>query len=369
MGSLRESYERIASLKRLILDEPEKMEHQSFAIGNSYIRAAKIPPAEGKQEKGQVILATGFNESFHDHYERIKYFTDRGYTVFTPDWAGQGTSGQKLGQKLGKPRTDGHDDDVRDLDILIRDKWKIDFSKPTFVFGYSTGAHIVALWEDQNPDLAQKLAGNIFPALMADLKTPKKLMSSDAMSHEESHQLSQQACDMGLENVDLPNTRTKGFDLTYFFKHSVKQSGNALKKLNGSARDHFGSEARLSRSPFKMPTFGWVAAAYRTLKKTASPELWKNINVPTLILTGTKDEVVDIDANVAAAANIPDNKGQHITLEGVDHSLWSMNDEAYDKMFGYIETFMDECVDKFHLGQYMPSPANDIGPVITPKVA
>src|SRR5712691_60367 len=105
------------------------------------IRYARWTPLAAR--RGTVCLLTGRTDMIEKYFEVVSELRERGFSVATLDWRGQGGS-QRL---LSDPRK-GHvrrfDDYQLDLEVLMREVVLPDCPPPIFALGHSMGA-VVAL--------------------------------------------------------------------------------------------------------------------------------------------------------------------------------------------------------------------------------
>ncbi len=92
---------------------------------------------------------------------------------------------------------------------------------------------------------------------------------------------------------------------------------------------------RMRATPYKIPgaTFGWVDATFRALRVCFDPEVLKKYAVPTLVMGGSKETVVDVDAFqswVRVASEHVKADVQLRVIPGAKHELFSEIPEYYD---------------------------------------
>jgi lysophospholipase len=92
---------------------------------------------------------------------------------------------------------------------------------------------------------------------------------------------------------------------------------------------------RMRATPYKIPgaTFRWVAATFQALKVCFDPEVLKSYRVPTLVMGGSKETVVDYEAFqawVRVASEYAPADIQLRLIPGAKHELLSEIPEYYD---------------------------------------
>ena len=101
----------------------------------------------------------------------------------------------------------------------------------------------------------------------------------------------------------------------------------------------------MKNSPYKLPgaTFGWIAASFRAIDHCRSPEALSKLKVPTLILGGTNETVVD----AAAFRLFVDLATQHaqvsVKLQLIQqgrHELFSEIPRIYNPTLEHVRFFL-----------------------------
>jgi alpha-beta hydrolase superfamily lysophospholipase len=98
---------------------------------------------------------------------------------------------------------------------------------------------------------------------------------------------------------------------------------------------HVGLYQRMCDTPYEIPgaTFGWVAATFRALQVCFDPEVLKNHRVPTLVMGGSKETVVDVSAFKAWVDVASEHAPADVQLRmfpGAKHELFSEIPEYYE---------------------------------------
>lgn len=92
---------------------------------------------------------------------------------------------------------------------------------------------------------------------------------------------------------------------------------------------------RLQASPYPVPgaTFGWVSATFAAIDTCFDPSALKGLNVPTLVMGGSAEAVVDVSGFrrfVTVAADHAAAEVQLRIFQGARHELFSEIDVYYD---------------------------------------
>ena len=81
-------------------------------------------------------------------------------------------------------------------------------------------------------------------------------------------------------------------------------------------RQWFAADLRLSLGG---PTIGWLRAAFRSFDVLNAPDTLEGIAIPTLIVSGTEDTVVDTATHLDAVSRIPG--AEHAVVDGARHEI------------------------------------------------
>lgn len=102
---------------------------------------------------------------------------------------------------------------------------------------------------------------------------------------------------------------------------------------------------RMQDSPYKLPgaTFGWVDATFRAMDTVFDEQLLKEYKVPTIILAGSEEQVVDPDATrrwVGLNSDRRDIEVRYHMIAGARHELLSEMPVYYEQAVHYIKAYL-----------------------------
>lgn len=102
---------------------------------------------------------------------------------------------------------------------------------------------------------------------------------------------------------------------------------------------------RMQASPYKIPgaTFGWVSASFQAIAAIMQAERLGKLSVPTLIMAGTNETVVDPQGFrlfVERAASHAPAPVQLQVIPGAKHELFSEIPRLYTMTLGFTKSFM-----------------------------
>ncbi len=201
---------------------------------------------------------------------------------------------------------------VDDYDTYAKDTQKIiDYvtkGKPYVVLGHSMGG-LIALYA--------AVKGFIRPGALV-LSSPLLGMPDKPVPTKYAKPVSRVLSVLGLGAV---SSGSGNFTNTPFEKNRLTH--------------HAGLYQRMRDTPYKIPgaTFGWVAATFRALGVCFDPDVLKQYTVPTLVMGGSKEAIVDGEAFKAWVGVASENAKTDIQLRlipGARHELFSEIPEYYD---------------------------------------
>ncbi|MFW5952956.1 MAG: alpha/beta hydrolase [Candidatus Natronoplasma sp.] len=238
----------------------------------------------GEATKGHVILVHGLGEHFRRHYRLIKRLKDEGFKVHAFDWPGHGKS-------LGKR---GHARIEETLEII--DKMIKDIEDKPFLFGHSLGGLTVLRYAEENPEKVKGIVASS-PALESgeDISTIAEKMISF------------------LSYLFPKKTLSDSIDID-----KVTRSGKALKKYE---------EDDLVQNEI---SFALARDLFHNMKKAHEEK--KKLNVPSLILVGTEDEITPMVGGEKFVTGLENVKLKK--FEGAFHEIF--NDPEHKEEFHQI---------------------------------
>ena len=283
------------------------------------LRVFDWPPGEGIDPRGSLLWLGGRADFTEKYLETFAHWHARGWHVTSFDWRGQGGSGRLL-DDAGI----GHIDDfatwIDDLAAFWAD-WTRRASGPHVVLGHSMGGHLVlrALVERRIAPTAAVLvapmlgfeAGPVPPAAAARAVAVLGRAASTRRAWKGNERpASARASRQGFLTSDL----TRYADETWW-----------------KETDH-----TLGLGP---PSWGWMAAAYRSFAVLERPGAVEGVDVPVLVLGTEGDKLVSPRAIRAHAARLA--RGTlHMWDAGVAHEILRERDEIRDDALARIDAFL-----------------------------
>jgi lysophospholipase len=90
------------------------------------------------------------------------------------------------------------------------------------------------------------------------------------------------------------------------------------------------------------PTWGWLEAAYRSIKETSASGYAEKIATPILICGAGKDRIVDTEATARFAAQMP--QATYIEFEDAEHEILMENDSVRARFWEAFDAFVGKYV-------------------------
>lgn len=251
------------------------MKHEFWVKTNlGYIRTWKIGAPSAQHH---VVIFMGLSEFCEKYLELISFLTNHDIEVLIFDWPGLGLSGA-----YGNPPTTSHTAGFDDLlqagcDVIDKSGWA---DKRFFVIGHSMGGH-----------LAFRLAG-LTKYQIAGIMALSPMMLPQVTPSIPIFTIASIISICGFKERIIPHTdqntllKTRKFDPQNLLSRNRKNIDKIIDLIN--------ENPSLARSGV---SFGWLSSAfYSCFKTTMRSSFLKNIKLPVLILIGSGDKLVSINA-------------------------------------------------------------------------
>lgn len=250
--------------------------------------------------RGSVVLVHGRAEFIEKYAMEVAgELRDRGFDVYAVDLRGQGLSSRMLAD----PQK-GHIDDFAtygaDLKLFVETVVLPAAPQPRLLFSHSTGGNIALRYLTTEGSRAFSAA--IFSSPMTGLPGAGRIRLLLALL----------GLVPGLDTRYAPGTGPYDPRNHPFATNDVTHD----ERRYDFTRQWFAADPRLKLGG---PTIGWVRQAFRSFDTLDAPGTLERIALPTLIVSGTDDTVVDIKTHAIAARRIPG--AEHVTIDGARHEL------------------------------------------------
>jgi lysophospholipase len=295
----------------------------AIAAAGTRLRAARF--AADAAPRGVCLLLNGQTEFIEKYFEVIDELRGRGFAVATLDWRGQGGSGRLVPEAPLK----GHIGDFAEYDADLEaamDQLLAPMLAPgerPIALAHSMGGHILLRYLHRHPGRI-KAAACCAPMLRFSTRgQPRWLVRllTDLMTGS-GH------------GTDFVWGMAARDPLRLSFADQIVTSDAARFQRT---RDFLARHPQLRLAG---PTWGWVAAAYRSIARLARPDYAEAIATPVLICGAGHDRVCITDAARRFAATLP--RGTYREIAGAEHEILMERDIFRSKFWTVFDTFMAE---------------------------
>lgn len=277
----------------------------------------------GMARRGTVLLLQGRREFIEKYYETIADLLERGFAVATLDWRGQG-----LSDRLLPDRQRGHAADFADFvsDMAQFVAWVRGASArgrcpgPFLILAHSMGGHVAARY----------LAAHQGDIERAILIAPM----------------------IGIRFGILPESVARG--IARLALAAGRGERYALLQGPYSERNRRAEAGLLSSDPARLDdeillcrdnpdlalggvTFGWVAAAIRSIDHLRSPGVAEAIRLPLLVTLASRDQVVDNGETRRFAARMA--QARVVTIADARHEILKERDALRAEFWAAFDQF------------------------------
>jgi lysophospholipase len=292
---------------------------ESFDEANGVrLRTARwILPA--REARGTVALIQGRTEFIEKYFEVVRELIARKFSVVTFDWRGQGLSSRQLddGRK-------GHVGDFSefdcDLHVVMERVTRQHGVKPYIGLAHSMGGNILLRYLHDNPHEFERA---VLTAPMLAVKTaPFPLWMARGLATILTATGGKNAYVFGGAKQD---------PLHQVFESNVVTSdkGRFQRML-----ECFTADAHLALGA---PTFGWLAAAFRSMDLVRTEEFAAAIETPVLLIGAAYDKLVDLGADIRLVRRL--KRGMYVLLKA-EHEIMMERDEVRGAFWSCFDAFV-----------------------------
>lgn len=279
------------------------------------VRVGVWPAAD--PAKGSVLLLNGRADFIEKYAETIWDWTGRGVGVMSLDWRGQGGSDRPLSD----PQK-GHAADfgpwIDDLDALAA-AYRAELPAPHRIVAHSMGGHLTVR------HLLRGGSAGVPVALLAPMFGLTPPPGSAA--------LARWAVAAGLGDRFALLQRSYGA-----WQQRPERAALLTGDLGRFADEHWW----LAQHPewqLGGVTWGWLAAALRSIAILDAPGVLEGVANPVLVLVGARERLVSAGAAETAAARMPHARFERIA--GARHELLRESDDLRAEVLAKLDAFLN----------------------------
>ena len=281
----------------------------------STLRAAVF---EAPKARGGVVLMAGRSEFIEKYFEVVSELMDRGFSVATMDWRGQGLSARLLPISVK-----GHITDFgayrADLRLFTEEVARKRFAGPLLLMTHSMGGA---------PAL-QLLAEGYDAYSAAVLCAPMTQLFADPLKRAYARFMSSAACALGASRQSILGVK----------EHSLQFEGNVLTSDRRRHERFRDLQAAAPNAIIREPTYGWLKAATEAMKDLHRPGRLAALGTPVLIVSAENDYLVDSSDHAFLATQSPSI--ERVVIKGALHEIMMETDQYRAAFWAAVDAFIE----------------------------
>ncbi len=276
---------------------------------------------EATPSRGVCVLLHGQTEFIEKYDEVIGELCQRGFTVASFDWRGQGASRRRLADPLTAHVGDfaEYDDD---LTSFLEQMVKPLSPKPPIALAHSMGGQILLRSLHDRPDAfaAAVLSAPMLQVLTRGYPAPLvRLVTALQIAFGQAEVFAWGMAGRDPFLVDFDRQLCTS-DRVRFARTLDFLKRNPTLRLAG-------------------PSWGWLEAAYRSMARVMAPGFAPAIQTPVLICAAGRDRIVRLEAERQFARRLP--HGRYLELEDSGHEILMENDSIRARFWSAFDGFVD----------------------------
>jgi lysophospholipase len=306
-------------------EEPSNFKWGHFTDkGGHTIRYGVAQPVG--ESKGTIVLVHGFRETTEKYFEVIHDMIDRGFTVWSMDWHGQGGSDRFLPDHPQRMYSEGYDEHVETLHQFATTVVKPG-AGPMILMAHSMGAHIGLRYLNEHDGTFDSA---VMTSPMCDIFTPgfpRSIVHMLIKGAEMGNMLGDYvplAGDWGKKDADFTGNKVTSDHARHEVLVEIYKKNPALKM--GEA------------------TYGWVKHTLQSIEVLKDESYLKAITTPVLMGIAGKDQIVRREAEERAAALMPNCTRRDVP--DAKHEIWMERDELRAPWLESVSSFLQARMDQ-----------------------
>lgn len=284
------------------------------------LRRLDWPVPSGEPARGSLLFASGRGDFIEKYLEPMRHWHGRGWNVASFDWRSQGGSrGDIVGGHL-----DSLDPLVDDLAALMAE-WSGASPGPHVAIGHSMGGHL----------LLRTLTEAKARVDAAVLVAPMLAINSAGVPGSWLWSLASTMTALGWGRQPAwPPGKSKGVE--------ARRTGAVRQATLTSCPQRYADEAwwwrRRPGYDLGVPSWGWLAAAYRSCAALTEARM-AALDVPVLLMGADRDRLVDAAAMRSAARVLP--RAELTMFADSAHEILRETDPVRLAAYARIDAFLD----------------------------
>ena len=254
-------------------------------------------PVEGG---GTVCVFTGRGEFIEKYFETVRDLRERGFTVATMDWRGQGRSSRQLPDPR-KGYVESFSDFELDVEAFMQQVVLPHCPPPYFALAHSMGGAVMLRVAHSGKRWFERM---VLAAPLVDLPHARASWPL---------------------RILIRSLRLAGFGRSYVPGSNVdlaRASGFAGNPLTSDPVRYARNASIFEQNPtigIGSPTVAWLDAAFATMVEFRAADYPSRIDLPILMVAAGGDSIVSGAAIEGFAARLP--AGSHRVIEGARHEI------------------------------------------------
>lgn len=275
-----------------------------------------LPDAE---TRGTVVLVQGRSEFIEKYYEVIAELLQRGLSVVTFDWRGQGLSARIVDDPLKSHIADFSEYDA-DMEAVMSRIVRVHGTRPYHALAHSMGGNVLLRYLRDFPHEFERA---VMTAPMLAVRTgPFPEWTARVMAIVCRFTGAREAYVFGGTSQDPFNQPFEGNNITKD-RRRYERMKSFLKVAPQLA--------------LGAPTFGWLEAAFRSMNLVASEEFAAGIETPMLLVGAAQDQLVVPGADFNLVRRV--KRGMYVLLNA-EHEILMERDEIRRTFWACFDPFL-----------------------------
>lgn len=266
-----------------------------------------------------MLLLQGRGEFLEKYAPTVEPLVEGGLVVLGLDWRGQGGS-PRLVAGTRRGHVDDFADYLEDLALLIERARALGLPEPWSVLGHSLGGHVALRW----------LAAGPRPVARAALVTPMLDILLDPLPRPLVRLLTGSAVRLGLARRYAPGQRDP--------RPGCRFEDNPATSCPEGFAAWWEVMRRHPERRVGGVTWGWLAAALRSIEATRAPGLLEAVATPILLVRAGEERIVCNRAIEDVARRLP--RARLIDFAGARHDLFFEQRAVRERLLAALLGFL-----------------------------
>lgn len=271
------------------------------------------------EARGTVVLVQGRSEFIEKYFEVVAELLARRYSVVTFDWRGQGLSTRQLADSKK-----GHVGDFSEFDAdlhMVMDRIVGEYGqKPYYALAHSMGGNVLLRYLHDFPHTFER----------AVLTAPMLAVRTAPFPQWVARTIASTWTAVGARGSYVFGGAKSDPLLQDFATNTVTTDEARFNRM----MDFLKAEPRLA---IGAPTFGWLAAAFRSMRLVCTEEFAEEIETPVLLMGAANDKIVFPGADVTLIRRL---KSSMFVLLKSEHEILMERDDIRRVFWACFDAFL-----------------------------